>query len=480
MDYTLNIDGILFGSNKPFSAALSVLEDIQTDNVFTEERDYASFEKTPLQYRITSESGEDVQVTIPYSNRLSDSDAAHAVICFHDGISNWRPVKTDCDQNQRILKATLAGKNLIIGLFLNEYYYSEYTQYMADEFPTWTTLRRQKNSLGQKFLNYFGMQFEKAMSDLRDLRRQRFIDTLDEKMMDWVWIYPIPQISASDELTIYDQEDPSLRKEVPILSTLKEFFLNMEQKGVLIDYQSRAMYSIKRYDTILGVVQNIDNRQGFRTTPAPHLVWNPFDEFGLLVGVKRLPLEGNARYRERIKDAFRYPANSSELGLTHALGRELDLIKRATWKDDTKNLYIKGSGLDPRTIRIDGQKIEPNMYAVDRFGNIMIQAFREGKQHTVSIIKDIFKHELHNKEDEELYKMMFGEDGQATDKLVNWVNYINEVAPVMWGKFNWDEGYWDTISKDLTGIGYLPNIWDSDIKVWNDYTFKLDLAKEKY
>lgn len=480
MDYTLNIDGILFGSSKPFSAALTVLEDLQADNVFTEERDYASFEKTPLQYRITSESGDDVQITIPYSNRLSDSDAAHAVICFHDGISNWRPVKTDCDQNERILKATLAGKNLIIGLFLNEYYYSEYTQYMADEFPTWTTLRRQKNSLGQKFLNYFGMQFEKAMSDLRDLRRQRFIDTLDEKMMDWVWIYPIPQISASDDLTIYDQEDPNLRKEVPILSTLKEFFLNMEQKGVLVDYQSRVMYSIKRYDAILGVVQNIDNRQGFRTTPAPHLVWNPFDEFGLLVGVKRLPLEGNARYRERIKDAFRYPANSSELGLTHALGRELDLIKRATWKDDTKNLYIKGSGLDPRTIRIDGQKIEPNMYAVDRFGNIMIQAFREGKQHTVSIIKDIFKHELHNKEDEELYKMMFGEDGQATDKLVNWVNYINEVAPVMWGKFNWDEGYWDTISKDLTGIGYLPNIWDSDIKVWNDYTFKLDLAKEKY
>jgi len=66
---------------------------------------------------------------------------------------------------------------------------------------------------------------------------------------------------------------------------------------------------------------------------------------------------------------------------------------------------------------------------------------------------------------------MFHEDGQATDILKRWVNYINTVAPIMWGRFNWDEGYWDTISKDLTGLGYLPNIWDSSIEPWKNYTF---------
>ncbi|WDI05100.1 low copy number virion structural protein (plasmid) [Paenibacillus urinalis] len=480
MEYRFEINDIVFESDQPITGELQQVEGIQSHDVFAEEIAYADYEKTPLQFKMVTNADQQVRITIPYSKRMSDTDAAHSVICFHDQISNWRLVETTCDQDKRIIQATLSGRNLIIGLFINEYFYSEYTQYMADEFPTWTTLRGKKFSLGQRFLNYFGMQFERGLGDLKDIRRQRFIDTLDPNMMDWVYVYPIPKISSIDSLTIYDQEDADLRKPVPILSSLKEFFYNMEQKGVIIDYESRVMYSIRRYETILGVVENIDNRQGFRSTPAPHLIWNAFDEFGLLVGVKRLTLERNAEYRERIKDAFRYPANNSELGLTHALGRELGLIRRFVWKNDTKNLYIKGSGLDHRTIRVDGQKIESNMYAVDRFGNIMVQAFREGKEHTVSIIKDVFKHQLYDKQDEELYKMMFGEDGQATDKLINWVNYINEVAPVMWGKFNWDEGYWDTISRDLTGIGYLPNIWDSDIKVWDDYTFRLDLAKEKF
>lgn len=479
MGFQLKIDDIQISSDLDITGERKIIPDIQGHPVFMENTMYDAYKITPLQIQLhTSAANQRIEIMIPYSNKLSEIDASYARICFYDGISHWRILETKHDSENRCLVAKAEGTNLVLGLFLNDYWYSEYTQRLADEFPTWTKIRKSRSSNGQRFLNYFAMQFEGAKKDLEDIRKQKFIDKLDERMLAWVYAYSLPKITSSDDLVIYDRVDSTTRQTVPILSTLREFFYNLEGSGVIIDYEARVLYSLKYYPKISGEVRNIDNRQSFESIGTPHQLWNPFDEFGLLLGVKRLHLEDNSNYRERIKDAFRYPANSGDVGLTNALGRELNLIKRFTWKDDTKNLYIKGSGLDVRTLRLDGQPLEPNMYAVDRFGHIVIQAVKEGKEHIVSIIKDIYKYELYDKGNEELYRMMFTEDGLASDKLLGWVEYINQVAPVMWGRFNWDEGYWDTISKDLTGLGYVPNIWDSNIDSWKNYTFRVNLNKE--
>ncbi len=478
MEFLVVVDGVSIYSNKELNAVRYINEEIQKDDVFTEETMYEDYKPTNLQIKI--ENGEEIKVVIPYTTKLSEVDARHAIICFHDHISHWRKIETTYDQDTHTLSASFLMNEGTIGLFINRYWYSSYTQRLANEFPIWTDIRNKKESLGQKFLNYYAIEFEGLDLEMQDMRSEKFIDTLNENMLAWIYAYPVPQLYNSDEIIIYNSADLNSRNIVYGVDLIQDFLLNVNGEAVIIDYAERILYSLTYYDKISGQVNNIDNRQTFESKGTPHQVWNAFDEFGLLLGVNRLYLESNKDFRERIKDVFRYPANSGDLGLTHALGRELGMIKRLVWKDDTKNLYLKGNNLDARTLRLDGKALQRNEYSVDRFGHIIIQARKSGKPRVVTIIKDIIKHELHDKSDVILYRNMFTDEGLATDRLMTWVEYINQVAPVMWGRFNWDEGYWDTIDRKLTGVGYIPNIWDSNIEIWRDYKIKASLEKEKF
>jgi len=59
-------------------------------------------------------------------------------------------------------------------------------------------------------------------------------------------------------------------------------------------------------------------------------VWNPFDSFGLLAGISRLPEESNYLFRERITDAFARRGDSSYTGLVNSINRELGLSRKDT------------------------------------------------------------------------------------------------------------------------------------------------------
>jgi hypothetical protein len=63
--------------------------------------------------------------------------------------------------------------------------------------------------------------------------------------------------------------------------------------------------------------------QTITVLPVNH--WNQFDEYGLLVGLKRLKGEKNWEYKRRILDVFVHLANSSYQGLVHGITRELNL-----------------------------------------------------------------------------------------------------------------------------------------------------------
>jgi len=63
----------------------------------------------------------------------------------------------------------------------------------------------------------------------------------------------------------------------------------------------------------------------FTFTPQLHEVFNEFDRFGLLLGLKRLSGEYNALYKWRLLDVFVHRANSTYLGLIYGVTRELGL-----------------------------------------------------------------------------------------------------------------------------------------------------------
>lgn len=439
----------------------TVLDDIQDDLVSDEL--YHAYRPTPMQFDITSmDMWTSLDLYLSAGEKLNETELKHVAICQHDGVSKWDMLPAQLE-DKNTFKVSVKKKG-IVGVFVNEYWYSSITPNMAKEFPIWTDIRQKKESVGQQFMNYFGMTLEAFRDKLDWVKAQRFIGTLNTRMMDWIYIYEIPQIDPTNDNIFYHGD-----QWLPEVTKLEEFVYEKKEGCIIFDFEKRRMYSRKRYKELTLFLDYLPVT--ITVEPVPQQVWNSFDEFGLLMGVRRLYLERNERYKERILDVFRYPANSGDEGLTNGVARELDLIQHTRWLDDSKNLYLRGENIDYRTLRVDGFPLERNQYYVDYMGHILIYAMNTGKQHDVSFIKNIVKYELHDKDNPGLHQLMFNEDGQASQRLLKWVDYINQVAPVMWNRFNWDEGYWDTIDKSMTGLGYVPNMWDSNIDIWKDYTF---------
>jgi hypothetical protein len=480
MAFTLNHEDIWIESGQPLSWQQRFEETLNYDNLYINSTEYTDYRPTRLQFHLTSATVQQtIQVKIKYANRLSRTHAKHAVICQYDVARNqWVILKHTLNTVDRTLDFT-TSKVGVYCVFINHYWYSELTQRLADEYPNWTKIRQSQGSTGQLFLNYFGMELETVMDYLDWIREQKYIGTADLTALDWVKMYQLPEVLKTDTLNLY-----SGAREIPVLESLKDFFFNESNAGGIVDYQDMRLYCSKKY----GDLKLVITRSGLTTehilTPLDYHIWNTFDEFGMLLGVKRLHLEKNADFKERILDVFRYPSGTHDIGLTNGIARELGLVqrkdkfgKKLIWEDDTKDFYLKntsGKVIDIRTLRVDNKKLEPSQYKVDAVGGIRIYAMRTLAPHEISFIYGIEKYQLYDKGDESLRRMMYQEDGQATPTLLTWVEYINTVAPVMWDRFRWDEGFWDTIDKQLTGLGYVPNIWDSNIDVWKDYVFESD------
>lgn len=465
-------EGIIFNYNGDFSA-LGVQ--------ITPTTDYGDYWSTNLVYEITSSAAnQSIEITIPYANVLSNIDAKYAVVCqWSPRLNKWVALPTTVDKDNK----TISSQALQVGIFcvfINHYWYSEYTQSLADEFPDWAHIKRNKNSNGQRFLNFFGIELEEFKEHLEWIENQKYINRADTTVLDWIYLYEAIPLRSEQKVLVLEKTDSGYR-EVSILPTLRSFVFNDTYDGVMIDFEKGRFYSVYDYDELY---YQIDNGPINQCNKRPFHLWNTFDEFGLLLGVKRLFLEKNVDFKERILDVFRYPANSSDEGLTNGIARELGMIDRQytnssgqiiklEWINDYKSFVIKNSSglyIDPNSVRVDGKRLDPTQFTIDHNNNVIIYPLEKNQKHQVSIIRGIEKFELHNKDDEKLYALMYQDDGQATSKLLNWVKYINTVAPVMWDHFRWDEGFWDTIDKDLTGLGYVPNTWDSNIDVWKGVT----------
>lgn len=59
--------------------------------------------------------------------------------------------------------------------------------------------------------------------------------------------------------------------------------------------------------------------------PAASSVYNQFDDFGLLIGLNRLPTESSVSFKQRLLDVFVHKANSTYIGMMNGITRELGL-----------------------------------------------------------------------------------------------------------------------------------------------------------
>ncbi len=481
MGYTIDHEDVFIESDKPLSWIQKFDENLAYENLSINKGNYKDYRPTRLQFHLSSaDEMQLIKVKINYANRLTRTHINHAVVCkYNQTTKEWDMISHVLNQADRVIEFTTNSTG-IYSVFVNHYWYSSFTQRMANEYPNWTKIRRSSGSTGQLFLNFFGIELETVQDYLEWIQEQKYIGTADISSYDWVYMYKLPYIEMTDEIHV----SSLIGDEVPVLENLKEFFYNDRNQGGILDYEEGRFYTTRKYGDLTFTINRNEEEASHRIAPIDFHIWNQFDEFGLLLGVTRLHLEKNENYKERILDVFRYPSGTHDEGLTNGIARDLNMIKRVdkfgkkmVWRNDLKDLVLRNSEkkvIDHRSLRVDGQPLSKDQYEVDEVGNIRIFAFREGKEHEISFICGIQKYQLYDKDKEPLRQMMFSEDGQATPTLLHWVEYINTVAPVMWDRFKWDDGFWDTIDKQLTGLGYVPNIWDSQIDIWKEYDFQSD------
>lgn len=471
MAYTIDHEDIWLESSDAFTWQQSFDDTLNYENLAINQESYMDYQPTRLQFLLNfTGENQTIQIKLKHINRLNPTHLKYAAVCqYNSETKEWAIIPHTLNKKTLDFTITQSG---VFGVFINHYWYSSFTQRMADEYPFWTKIRNNKESNGQLFLNYFGIELEVVYDYLLWIKDQKYIQTVDVTVLDWVYMYQLPDIMLNDTLQFMQGD-----KEIPVLETLQEFFYNERNQGGIVDYQDKRFYTTKAYGPLKLNITRDDVTTAHDVTPMDYHIWGALDEFGLMLGVERLHLEKNEEYRERILDVFRYPAGTHDIGLTNGIARELQLIKRITWENDQKEFYLKntsGKFIEPRSIKVDDVSLEEGAFTIDEAGSLSISARNEGTSHVVSFIVGVQKHQLYNKADEKLYKMIYQDDGQATSKMMTWVEYINTFAPVMWDRFNWDEGFWDTISQDLTGLGYVPNIWDSNIEVWKNYVFDSD------
>ena len=157
-------------------------------------------------------------------------------------------------------------------------------------------------------------------------------------------------------------------------------------------------------NSLSGVVSEIVSTSIYLivSTPTVYNVWNCFDEFGLILGLPRIPGEKNKEYKDRLLDVYKNPSNSTYEGMKRGISREL--------------------GLDYNSISVERLS---DLLNPDYAGNLL------------------------------------NSDGNALGTpLEKYADEVYDHNPMFWGNVISDESYWDGVDQTTSGYTYLPHIWD--------------------
>lgn len=243
--------------------------------------------------------------------------------------------------------------------------YSYITSKLVRAFPTWTKIRKDPNSIGAQFLNVFGLEVQEVDGFLAAALNNQYIGLAN--IGEVAWIYKTMfKTEDADSVTVvkgFDFSVTPVEHDMTECSTLFEFYSSdIEIHPFIIDFGTKTLYSKQKYSTIQFGNEKL-------TDIVPHQVWNIFDEFALLLGLRRRLLESNAELKERIMDVFRFPGNSTKIGLQRAIGRELGLVFKKTWPEDVTTFVISETeeniSIIPETFIVNGKPLQEDQYYYD-------------------------------------------------------------------------------------------------------------------
>lgn len=362
--------------------------------------------------------------------------------------------------------------------------FARHTNAILNALPHWFKIRKESgDSIGARFLNICGLELDDARYVIDYAYRQCYIGTCDIAQVDFCYKSIIPMPLKVSELTGVFANGAGLVK----AQNIKQFF-GVDQNSI----KDKALHSFEFYyvdekRNIVYVRQKFNadavNDNGkiklvfkdgkeYQIALIPHQVWNFFDELGALVSCPRLPEEPNIEYKKRIMDVFTNKANASRPGLINGIGRELAIRRNMFWKDPSRDLELEDAMIVLNSITVDGEPIDPARVFLTETGTVLLKAPKDKmiRQNVkVSYIYGLEMHQLHNREDIKLYNELFTVEGKPKSKLKEYIDILNSESPIFWGDFHWNEHYWDQNAADVSGVGYIPHMYDGSIRGFRNY-----------
>jgi len=241
-------------------------------------------------------------------------------------------------------------------------------------------------------------------------------------------------------------------------------------------------------------------------------LWNSFDEFGLLLGLERLPGETNREFRIRIYNAGKYFGSSTKQGIINATSVELGLARYCStdktfffltyqpllWDPDTREplsirVWVNGeewqdydtdptlnryfrlwklpNGETTRAVEIsegftNGSSVKIVYYRIEDesaerwvdesiYPDETFIAYHEETPTAGQI--EIF--EINDPDFKERY--FFDSDGNPNSLYESIVKQIHQLYPILWGQFIWDKTYFDVGDEKFSGLEYMPSRFDA-------------------
>ena len=368
--------------------------------------------------------------------------------------------------------------------------FANHTETLLNKLPYWFKMRKEsKNSLGADYLNISGINLDDALYTIEYAYKQCYIDTVDLKQTDFCYKAIIPMPNSVYNIDGVFANNNGLKE----AKNLKEFFgidiHNVEDKELrsfeyyYVDYKRNIIYVRKKFNA--DAVNN-DGKIGIKykgqdwpeqVPLMPHQVWNFLDEIGALVSCPRLPEEPNIEYKLRIQDVFKNPANASKNGLINGIGRELATRRILYWEDKERDLELNDPMIVLNSIKVDGEYYPQEYIYFTAIGTVLLKptddVINSDKELEVSYVYGLEMHQLWNTDDIKLRNELFTVEGKPKAKLKQYIDILNSDSPIFWDYFHWNEHYWDQNKDDVSGVGYIPNLYDGSIRGFKNFKMRM-------
>lgn len=388
--------------------------------------------------------------------------------------------------------------------------FAQHTNAILNSLPYWFKMRKgSADSIGARFLNVSGLELDDALFCLEYAYDQCYLSTCDIDQVDFCYKAVIPMPIRVSEVENVSANRNSLIK----AKDLKQFF-GVDQKGIRdVQDHSFEFYYLDKERNIIYVRNkfNIDalnengkitlkwNGEDYTFSLQPHPIWNYFDEIGTLLSCPRIFGEPNIEYRARIADVFRNKASSSRDGLINGIARELSLRRNIVWMNPSEDIELVDPMVVLNSIKLNGEYLDMSRIFISEYGTVILKG--DGTTTNpgdISYVHGLEMHQLHKarksgrrdvrmlingkatiiKEDYDEYpdikfsNELFTVEGKPKQLLRNYINTIERESPIFWDHFHWNEHYWDMNDPGVTGVGFIPNLYDGSTKGFKAYGVK--------